>query len=312
MKLTGKTVLIVGGAGFLGSHLAEGFLGQGASVRVFDVFSSGSRANLASIEKEIEFIRGDANCYDQVRKAAKGVDVIIHTSFPMPLCDRSLENQHVATGIVGLFNCLRSAYEENAFFVYSSSISVYGIQEYTPIDEKHPVHPLLLYGATKLAGEYYCDVMYRNYDLPLVILRFSDLYGPRCARLSAPLAFLLNCLQDEPIIIKGGGKQVRTYTYIKDAVDATILAVCSEKARGEVINVAGDESISIYDLANLAQDVTGKSPGLIILDDSEDIRQYRIDNRKAKQLLNFYPQVKMSEGLKLTWDWLQENYSYYL
>lgn len=308
MELKGKTVLIVGGAGFLGSHLVDEFLKQGANVHVFDACLSGSKDNLSSVLKEVEFNIGDINNYNRVEQAVKGVDLVVHTAFPMSLCGRSLAEQHLDTGIVGLYNCLRAAYQQGAFFVYASSISVYGIQEYIPVDESHPVHPVLFYGATKLAGEFYCQVMNQTYGLPLVILRYADLYGPRNGRKSAPEIFLLNCLDGEPIIVRGGGKQSRTYTYIGDAVRATILAVSTADAQGEIFNVAGSEWISIYDLANLVQDVTGKNPGIIVLEQEEDLRQYKIDCSKAKRLLNFKPQFSLEEGLKLTWNWLQDNY----
>lgn len=306
MKLRGKTVLVVGGAGFLGSYLVEGFLNQGAHVKVFDTCASGNRDNLSAVAEEIQFNLGDINDYEQLDKVVKGVDLVVHTAFPMGLCNRSLANQYVDTGVVGLYNCLRSAFEQGASFVYASSISVYGIQEYVPIDEKHPVHPLLLYGATKLAGEYYCQVMQQVYGLPVIILRYADLYGPRNGRKNAPTSFLLNCLKGEPIIVKGGGKQIRSYTYVTDAVRATILAIGTEGAWGKIINVAGDESISIYDLANLVQDVSGKSSGLVVLDEEDDPRQYRIDNKKAKQLLGFSPEITIKEGLGLVWEWLKE------
>lgn len=312
MDISGLNILVTGGAGFLGSHIAERLVGLGARVRILDTFLSGRNQNLLPIEGKITLYQGDIVDQEAVDRAMKGVNVVVHCAFPLAVYDRSLDNQFIHGGSAGLFNILKAALREKALVVFSSSIAVYGKQEYLPIDEKHPVQPILLYGATKLAGEYYCLTMARTYGLKTVILRIADIYGPRNGRVSAPIDFLLKGMSNQPMIIKGDGSQSRTYTYISDLVDAVVLAITCPQAQGEIINIAGDECISIADLAALAKQITGGT-GEVKLEKavSGDGRKYWIDNRKAKALLGFAPKIDITSGLRQTLAWLRANPDYF-
>jgi UDP-glucose 4-epimerase len=233
-------------------------------------------------------------------------DVVVHTAFPVLQCDRSLANQYIAVGTVGTFNIMKEALEQRALVVYASSISVYGRQQYTPIDEKHPLDPILIYGATKLAGEYYCRVMSREYGLPVVILRFSDLYGPGVGRANAPVNFLKQALAGLPLIVRGGGKQKRSYVYVEDAASAALLAIKKPEADGMVFNVGGAETTTIADLAGKVVKITGTGSEIVYEKGWVDQREYLIESSLANSVLGFTPKVNLDTGLKNILDWLKE------
>ncbi|MHB1167285.1 MAG: NAD-dependent epimerase/dehydratase family protein [Carboxydocellales bacterium] len=312
MDISGLNILVTGGAGFLGSHIVERLVKLGTRVRVLDTFLSGREKNLLPVQGQITLYQGDIVDEGVVDRAMTGVDVVVHCAFPLAAYDRSLNHQFIQGGSVGIFNILKSALKEKALVVFASSIAVYGEQQYLPIDEQHPLKPILLYGATKLSGEFYCLTMAQTYGLKTVILRITDIYGPRNGRISAPINFLLKGMNNMPVEIKGDGTQSRTYTYISDLVDAVILAATCPQAQGKIINIAGDECVSIYDVAVLAKKLTG-STGEISLEKSisSDRRKYWIDNRQAKALLGFTPKVNIESGLRQTLAWLKANPDYF-
>jgi nucleoside-diphosphate-sugar epimerase len=310
--MSGKKVLVTGGAGFLGSHLCEGLLAAGAEVRVLDTFSSGRKDNLNGCPGRLEIITGDISGEEDVGRAARDVDVIIHAAFPMPVRERSMETKHIGAALAGLFNLLKEAAAREALFIYFSSIAVYGDQQYIPIDEEHPCEPATLYGAVKLAGEHFCRTLAKIPGLRYVILRIADIYGPRNSRVSTPVKFLLQAIRKENIVVHGSGRQSRTYTYVGDLVDAVLKAVVNPAAPGRVFNIAGDEAVSIYELALAARKAAGNEVDVVFAPgEPADDRKLVICGSRAKKLLGFQPRIKLAEGLSSTCRWLRDNPSYY-
>ncbi|RJQ29806.1 MAG: NAD-dependent epimerase/dehydratase family protein [Peptococcaceae bacterium] len=310
--MKGKKVLVTGGAGFLGSHLCEGLLAAEADVRVLDTFSSGRAGNLSGYPGSLEIFTGDISDEGDVGRAAQGVDVIIHAAFPMPVRERSMETKHIGAALAGLFNLLKEAVAREALFVYFSSIAVYGDQRYIPVDEEHPCEPVTLYGAVKLAGEHFCRALAKSPGLRYVILRIADIYGPRNSRVSTPVKFLLQAMRKENIVVHGSGRQSRTYTYAGDLVDAVLKVIINPAAHGRIFNIAGDEAVSIYELALAVREVTGGKVDIILAPgEPADDRKLVIDGSKAKRILGFQPRIKLAEGLSLTYRWLGNNPLYY-
>ena len=198
------------------------------------------------------------------------------------------------------------AHAQRALVVYASSISVYGRQLYTPIDERHPLDPVLLYGVTKLAGEYYCKVMAREYGLQVVMLRFSDLYGPGLGRDNAPVVFLKRARAGLPLVVRGGGKQIRSYLFATDAAMAVYLALTNPAAVGGVFNIASDETVTISGLAQKALQITGSKGEIVYEDGWVDEREYRIDSTLARTVLGFKPLVELETGLRKILAWQEE------
>lgn len=305
-RLIGKKVLVTGGGGFLGSHVCAALLKEGAKVTVLDILPEQKLSNLAHIKSQLNILTGSVTDLEFVLQAMRGMDAAVDTSFPAAGCDRAPDNQHVAVGTVGVFNLLRAALSQGANFVFASSISVYGIQQYTPINEDHPRAPFLLYGVTKLAGEYYCRIMAEQYGCKVIILRLSDLYGPRDGRKCAIVNFLTNALKGEPLSIRGDGNQVRSYLFATDAAEAVVCALSNFK-QGGVFNITGREAVSILQLAKIVQDVTGAQvPFKLIVGNGVDQRNYVIDGTLAENELGFRPRVTMLEGLAMTLNWLKE------
>lgn len=303
-EIRGCRVLVTGGAGFLGSYVARLLVDEGARVTLLDnSLTAGGAKNIRDFRERVRFMQGDITVESSVKEAVRDQDVVVHTAFPVLKCDRSLENQYIAVGTVGTFNILKEALAQRALVVYASSISVYGRQLYTPIDEKHPLDPMLIYGATKLAGEYYARVMSKEYGLKVVTLRFSDLYGPGVGRSNAPVNFLQQALAGLPLVVRGGGKQKRSYIYVKDAAHAILFAIKKPEASSMVFNVGGAETTTIADLARKAVKLTGSSSEIIFEKGQVDEREYLIDSSQAESVLGFSPKVDLDTGLKKILAW---------
>ncbi len=303
--LDGKKVLVAGGAGFLGSYICRALLQAGAQVTVLDILPREKIYNLQDIESDVNIITGSVTDEKCVFNSVQGQNAVVDASFPLAKCDPGPGRQYIEVGTLGVYNLLKAVLHTGANLVFSSSISVYGVQNYTPINEKHPTEPILLYGATKLAGENYCKIMQQRYGCNVVILRYSDLYGPGLGRNGAPAAFLSKVLAKKPLLIRGGGKQIRSYLYISDAGEAVVAALKCFK-QGGVFNIAGKKAISIIELAQIVRRATGVSVPIEYISDSEtDKRHYSIDGTLAEKEIGFYPRVDFEEGLSLTFEWLK-------
>lgn len=312
-NLSDLKVLVAGGAGFIGSHIVDELINSNAVVTILDNFTSSDVSSISCPTDRIQLVRGDINDYSTVEDISKDIDVIIHVAFPAARCDLSLNNQYLDAGIKGTFNLLRASVDNDIDFIYGSSISVYGNQKETPINEKHALDPIITYGATKLAGEVYCRSFQHEFGLKVAILRYSDVYGPRFKRIGAPTAFLIRSLNNETLQIHGDGQQMRDYIYVTDVAKASLLAI-NDRAYGDIFNIASGESHTIIEVANLANEITGSSAGLEFLSKSNgqkhlenDIRKYVIDITKAKSTIGFKPQVDLKQGLELTKNWILSN-----
>ncbi|MDD3653276.1 MAG: SDR family NAD(P)-dependent oxidoreductase [Desulfotomaculaceae bacterium] len=306
-NLLAKKILITGGAGFLGSHIADALVEEGAEVSIFDLMSPAGEKNISHLSDRIGVIRGDITDSKQVDAAVRGMDAVVETAFPASGCNRDLANQHVAVGTSGVFNVLKACTSESIPMVFASSISVYGVQRYVPVDEAHPTDPILLYGATKLAGENYCRLMAQNYHTKVVVLRFSDLYGPRNGRNSAPVNFLQRTLKGEPLIIQGDGQQVRSYLYISDAAAAVRSVLHNFPHPGRIYNVNGPEPVTVRELAEIAGRVCGREVHLIYEPGNTDSRRYIIDGTRITADTGFKPITSIVAGMRQTLEWLQRS-----
>lgn len=311
MRLKGRNVLVTGGAGFLGSHLCEKLLIEGAKVRALDIFTSGRETNLSAVLEKVDLLNANIASEDSVLKAAKDVDAIVHLAFPMVLRQRSIETQVITEILAGLLNLIRVALERNALFVYISSIAVYGNEKYVPMDENHPLEPVLIHGAVKLAGENFCSTLAKSNGLRMVILRVADIYGPRNARISVPIKFLLQAMRNEPITVYGDGSDSRTYTFVSDFSEAVVLSLIRPEATGGIFNIGGDECVSMLQLAQEVKKVSASNSEILFQDSPVAGRRLLIDNQKSKKELGFRPAFNLAEGLAITNRWLRDNPGYY-
>lgn len=323
MNIEGKNVLITGGAGFIGSHLVDRFIKEGASkVIVYDNFSTGNRNFLE--KKPIEIIKGDILNYKKLEESMKDVDLVSHHAAELEVFTGIENTLHdLRTNIEGTINVLNAAIENDVEkLIYASSGGVYGQAQFTPEPENHPLMPHWPYGVSKLAGEKYCLQYYLLYGLSTTSLRYGIVYGPREWYGRVLTLFIKRVLEGKAPIIFGDGKQVRDYVYINDAVDANILALKSEKANGKVYNVGGKEFYSINEVAEIVIKLI--SPKLKpIYDDPKpgesskyqpnrkrlpgELRDFFLDSSLISKELDYEPKTKFEEGVKKEVEWIREN-----
>src|SRR5215216_1655237 len=253
MPLTG-TVLVTGGAGFIGSHIAAALMASGARVRVLDDLSTGHRENLDEIGGDLDFTEGSVADEALLKKVLDGVEVVFHEA-AIPSVPRSVEaprQTHVAS-IDGTFSLLMAARDNRVRrVVYAASSSAYGDQPTLPKSEQMLPDPLSPYAVAKLVGEYYCQVFTRVYGLETIALRYFNVFGPRQdpgSQYSGVVSrFISNLLSKETPVIYGDGEQSRDFTYIDNVVSANLKAATSSDGVGQVINIANGTRINLNEL----------------------------------------------------------------
>ena len=303
----GRLALVTGGAGFVGSHLVDGLLAAGWSVRVLDDFSSGREANLAHALARIELIRGDLADPDTAARAVLGADVVFHEgavpSVPRSVAEPVRTNRANVDGTLNVLECARQAGVRR--LVFAASSSAYGDTEVLPKIETMPPNPRSPYALQKFAGEVYCRLYHELYGLETVALRYFNVFGPRQDPKSEYAAvvprFATACLRGEPARINGDGEQSRDFTFVADTVRANLLAADAPKAPGHVINVAGGRRISLNELLATLQRITGTNvPAVHGPARVGDVRHSLADLGRARDLLGFEPAIELEAGLRST------------
>src|SRR5215208_775470 len=314
MPLTG-TVLVTGGAGFIGSHIAAALMAGGARVRVLDDLSTGHRENVEEIGGDIDFIQGSVADEQLLNKALEDVEVVFHEA-AIPSVPRSVEaprQTHVAS-VDGTFSLLLAARDNRVRrVVYAASSSAYGDQPTLSKAENMLPDPLSPYAVAKLVGEYYCQVFTRVYGLETVSLRYFNVFGPRQdpgSQYSGVVSrYISSLLSDERPVIYGDGEQARDFTYIDNVVAANLNAATSTGASGKVINVANGERVTLNQLLAALKELTGKQD--VTADYLEprvgDVRHSLADITMARELVGYESKVNLREGLQRTIDWWKQS-----
>jgi nucleoside-diphosphate-sugar epimerase len=310
MTISAK-VLITGGAGFIGSNLADALINQGSEVTIIDNLVTGFRENLDEISGEFEFIEGDINDTRAVEKALEGVEVVFHQA-ALPSVPRSVDNPaetHEAC-VDGTFNLLLKAKDAGVRrVVYAASSSAYGDQKTLPKIETMSPEPLSPYAAAKLVGEYYCSVFNNVYGLETLSLRYFNVFGPRqnpSSMYSGVISRFIDALmKGEKPVIYGDGEQSRDFTFIENVVQANINAAQTERGVGKVMNVANGERISLNELLDVLKGVTGKTDVSAVFKPERkgDVKHSQADNTRAIDWLGYEKVIDLEEGLKRTIDW---------
>jgi len=310
MSLTG-TVVVTGGAGFIGSHIASALSASGARVRVLDDLSTGHRENLDEIGGDIDFIQGSVADESALKKALDGAEVVFHEA-AIPSVPRSIlepVQTHLAS-VDGTFSLLLAARDKKVRrVVYAASSSAYGNQPALRKSEEMAPDPLSPYAVAKLVGEYYCQVFTRVYKLETVSLRYFNVFGPRQdpgSRYSGVVSlFIQALLENQRPVIYGDGKHSRDFTYIDNVVAANMSAASAPGAVGKVINVANGVEVTLNELLAVLKELTGKPDVTVEYKDARegDVLHSLADITLARELLGYESKVDLREGLKRTIDW---------
>ena len=310
-SLSGKRVVVTGGAGFVGSNIVRQLLTHGASVVVLDDFFTGVEDNLPSGEARLEVVRGSVTDFDVVRGVMKGADVVIHEAARNIIVSMRNPREDFEVNIGGTLNVLLAAGELKTFrVVYASSASVYGNPRYLPINEDDSTNMLSPYSVSKFAGENYCKAFYESYGLSTSVVRYSNVYGvmqrpdnPYCGVVSK---FFESAMAGESPRIHGDGEQTRDFTYVDDVVEATLLAAFTQKADGQVYNVGTGRETSINQLAGLIIKITGAEvqPEYVDRRDIDNIRRRVVNIEKIRRELRWSPSITTEKGLIRTYQWL--------
>jgi UDP-glucose 4-epimerase len=302
-----RNIVVTGGAGFIGSHLAQELAKRGYQVIIIDDLSTGRKENIAELIKgvrKVQFVQGSIIELPLLQKLFQGVDGVFHLA-AIPSVPRSLEDPLACheVNITGTLNVLLAARDNGVKkVIYASSSSVYGDTPTLPKTEDMLPTPQSPYAIAKLCGEYYCQVFEQVYHLPTVCLRYFNVYGPRQDPSSKYAAVIPNFIgkasNGKPPIIFGDGKQTRDFTYVKDAVQATILA--AETTAGGVYNVGSGKRATISELAKLALNLIGSDLQPILQEPRPGDIKHSLADISRMKALGYKPNYSLSEGLKET------------
>ena len=306
------TFLVTGGCGFVGSHIVKELVSQKQEVKVIDDLSRGSLDRIRDVLDKVDFIKGDIRDVNTVSKVMENVDIVIHTAAQVSVT-KSIEDPLYdgSVNILGTITLLEEAKKRGVKrFIHFSSAAIYGDPKYIPIDEEHPKNPLSPYGVSKLSSDYYARMYYHLYEVPTVVIRPFNIYGPG-QNPGDPYAGVITIFIErtihnkEPIIY--GGTQTRDFVNVKDVVKAVLLAIEKDKAIGHAFNIASGTEITIDKLAEIIIEISGSNLEGI----HEEFREGEIlrsvaNIEKAKQILGYKPEVSLAEGLKEVYNWMKK------
>jgi len=308
MRFRSKRVLVTGGAGFVGSNLVRKLYEEGADITVLDNLFTG---NLSFTGHRAKFTKGSVVNYNLIADLVKDTDIIFHLAARNIIASTKYPVEDFKVNAGGMLHILIAAKAYGIErVIYTSSASVYGNPRYLPINEDDPLTTLNPYAASKLSAEHYCMAFYESYNVPVTILRYSNIYGtnqspsnPYCGVIAKFFDAVLN---DKPLRIHGDGEQTRDFTYVDDAVEATLLAALSPKAVGEVFNVATGKETSVNQLSILISSIhdATQDPEYIDRRDIDNLRRRVLNIEKIRKYLRWIPETSLLNGLSKTYSWL--------
>ncbi len=317
MEISGKKVLVTGAGGFIGSHLVESLLDVGCDVKAFvhyNSLSSWGWIDTFSTEKakKIEVFPGEIRDLNGVETAMKGCDVVFHLAalIAIPFSYHSPES-YVDTNVKGTLNVLQAARKLNVDkLMVTSTSEVYGTAKYVPIDESHPFQGQSPYSASKIGADRLAESFYRSFDLPVVIVRPFNTYGPRQSARAVIPTIISQLLAGADRISLGSLAPTRDFNYVKDVCRAFIKIAKSDKTIGEEVNIATGAEISIGDLARLLMKMLGCSASIDQQEDRLRPKKSEVDrllgsNKKLLSLTSWEPAVSLEEGLRETIEWFR-------
>jgi UDP-glucose 4-epimerase len=305
--------LVTGGAGFIGSHIAETLLARGDSVRVLDNFSTGKCENIESFADDIELIEGDIRDASRVGEAARGMDAIFHSAAFVSVAESMEEPQACfdinITGTTRLLEAARRAGVNRV--ILASSAAVYGESDALPLLEESPLQPKSPYAVSKRVNEMFAELFTDSFGLEVVALRYFNVYGPRqrpdSMYAAAVPIFINRLLEGKPITIFGDGGQTRDLIYVRDVARANLIAAEHPKAAGKIFNVCTGVETRLLDLFEVLNEIFPDAPKPEFAQPrGGDIYRSVGSPQKAKEIIDFVANTSLQDGLKETVNWMKQ------
>ncbi len=322
--IQGKTILVTGAGGFIGSHLAEELARQGARVRAFVHYNArGSHGWLdetpVEIKANIDVIAGDIADFHRVREAVDGVDAVLHLAALIGIpYSYHAPASYVSTNINGTLNVLQAAREcETPRVMTTSTSETYGTALSVPIGENHPLQAQSPYSATKIAADKLAESYFRSFELPVIIVRPFNTFGPRQSARAVIPTVITQLMAGVKEIRVGALTPTRDMNFVANTVDGMIAAISApDEALGEVINLGSGREISIGDLIQLIMQVAGWDAEVMsdesrLRPQASEVERLLADAAKAKRLLGWEPRVSLEQGLEHTIEWISEHLDQY-
>jgi UDP-glucose 4-epimerase len=310
MNLTGKKIVVTGGAGFIGSELSRQLVAAGAAVIVIDNLVNGKRENLADIAGDLDFQLADVRDGDAMRSALAGAEIVFHLAcLGVRHSHHSPRENHDvnATATLDLLATARAL--DVPRFVYVSSSEVYGTARWAPMTEEHPTFPMTVYGGGKLAGECYARAYWETYRYPATVVRPFNAFGPRSHHEGDSgeviPKFVLRAMAGRPLLVFGDGEQTRDFTFVSDTARGIALAGTAEAAIGQTINIGSGHEITVNALARAVSTMVAGGNATIEFRDPRpgDVLRLYSDPSRGRELLGYASTVSLEEGLKRLADW---------
>lgn len=315
MDLKSKKVLITGADGFIGSHLTEMLVKEGANVKAlsqYNSFNNWGWLEDVDCKADIEVLCGDIRDPHYIKKMSKNIDVIFHLAALIAIpYSYVAPDSYIDTNIKGTLNICQAALENGVQKVINTSTSeVYGTAQYVPIDEKHPLQPQSPYSATKIGADAIAESFYRAFDLPLTIARPFNTYGPRQSARAVIPTIITQIANGKKQIQLGDTTPTRDFNFVKDTCRGFIELAKCEKANGQTVNIGSNYEISVGDTLNLIKKIMGSDVEFVtdevrLRPEKSEVNRLWCDNTKIKELTGFKPQYSIEQGLKETIDWFK-------
>ena len=316
MKLNKKKVLVTGADGFIGSHLTEMLVSQGAKVKALSLYNSfndwGWLENTGCLN-QIEVVCGDVRDANFCRETMRDMDVVFHLAALIAIpYSYVAPDSYIATNVTGTLNMLQAARDAGVKrFIHTSTSEVYGTARYVPINEEHPLQPQSPYSATKIGADAIAMSFFNTFNLPLTVVRPFNTYGPRQSARAVIPTIITQILAGKKSIKLGSLHPTRDFNYVEDTCRGFIgLAEC-DAAIGKTVNIGSNREITVGDLVNLIKEIIGAEVTIETEDqrkrpEQSEVERLWCDNSKIRELTGFEPQVSLREGLTRTVEWFRK------
>ena len=320
-SLKNKSVLVTGAGGFIGSHLAERLVEEGAKVRAlvhYNALNSGGWLDHSPLRDRLEIVAGDICDRDSVTNAMQDAEVVFHLAalIAIPYSYRA-PLSYIRVNVEGTANVMQAARDlKPACVVHTSTSEVYGTARHVPIDESHLLQGQSPYSASKIGADKIAEAFHCSFDMPVVTVRPFNTFGPRQSARAVIPTIISQCLRGEEVIRLGSLEPTRDMNYVANTVEGYLCAAATPEAIGETINLGSGSEISIGDLAKIIAEKMGFKGEIVseqqrMRPDGSEVDRLLADNAKARGLLDWQPQVDLDAGLDKTIEWLSANEEFY-